>query len=286
MNSPVPSIPLLNSIAPLASRYAAWVCDVWGVLHNGVHAFAPAVKACAAFRGEGGLVLLLSNAPRPAAAVQAQLDHFGIAREAYDEIVTSGDLARRILAERPERRVFHLGPARDTGIFDGLDLCIAGERDADIVVCTGLFDDTTETPTDYVPLLGRLAERGLPMICANPDVAVERGARIVYCAGALAAEYERLGCRVLYAGKPHLPIYDLVLERIAARKSAPIARERILAIGDGLNTDIRGAANAGIPSVFVASAIHVPGALNASTLDRLFAESDARPIAAMARLAW
>lgn len=281
-----PATQLLSSIAPLAASYDAWICDVWGVMHNGVRSFPAAAEACRRFREGGGRVLLLSNAPRPAPSVQAQLDGLGVPREAYDGILTSGDLTRKLISERRDLRLFHLGPERDKPIFEGLDLRFSAADEADLVVCSGLYNDDVETPADYYALLSPLARRGVPMICANPDLVVERGSRLVYCAGSLAAEYECLGGSVTYAGKPHRPIYDLAFERLAEMKGAPMARERILAVGDGVKTDIRGAALAGIESAFVASAIHVSGDLDEATLERLFAESGDRPVAALPALVW
>ena len=286
MNAHAPTPQLLSSIAPLADGYDAWICDIWGVMHNGVQAFSGAVDACRRFRERGGVVLLLSNAPRPAPSVQAQIDGFGVPREAYDGILTSGDLTRKLISERAHLRLFHLGPARDKPMFDGLELRLAAAEEADLVICSGLYNDETETPADYTAMLEPLARRGIPMICANPDLTVERGSRIVYCAGSLAAEYERLGGRVTYAGKPHLPIYEMAFERLGALRGDPVPRQRILAIGDGLRTDIRGAANAGIDSVFIASAIHVTGELDRGAIAELFSGSDLSPIAALPALAW
>ena len=281
-----PATELLSSVAPLAPRYDAWICDVWGVMHNGVDAFPGAAEACRRFRERGGTVLLLSNAPRPAPAVQAQLDRFGVPRDAYDSILTSGDLTRKLISEKRDQRLFHLGPERDKPIFEGLDLRFSTPEEADLVVCSGLYNDEVDTPADYKDLLEPLARRGVPMICANPDLIVERGSRIVYCAGSLAAEYERLGGSVTYAGKPHRPIYDLAFERLDELRNGPVPRERILAIGDGVKTDIRGAAVAGIDSAFIASAIHVTGDLDAATIEQLFKECGSRPVAALPALAW
>ena len=286
MTAPRPAVPLLSSIAPIASGYDAWLCDVWGVMHNGVQAFEAAAEACRRFRESGGTVLLLSNAPRPAHSVQEQIDRIGVSREAYDAILTSGDLTRILISKRPDQRLFHLGPARDKPMFEGLNLDFVQASEADLIVCSGLYNDEVETPADYTKLFEPLVKRGVPMICANPDLAVERGSRLVYCAGALAAEYARLGGTVTYAGKPYGPVYDLAFERIAALRGGPVPRERILAIGDGLRTDIRGAADANIASVFIASAIHVPGTLDSLALEQLFGGADARPIAAMSALAW
>lgn len=286
MTAPSPAPQLLSSIAPLAPTYDAWICDVWGVMHNGVKAFSAAVEACRRFRERGGTVLLLSNAPRPGPSVEAQLDRFGVPRDAYDSILTSGDLTRTLISERRDQRLFHLGPDRDKPIFEDLDLRLCPAEEAELVICSGLYNDDVDTPADYTGLLGPLAQRNVPMICANPDLVVERGSRIVYCAGSLAAEYERLGGRVTYAGKPHRPIYDLAFERLAAMRSGPVPRERILAVGDGVKTDIRGAENAGIDSAFIASAIHVMGDLDAATIEQLFRDFTRRPVAALPALVW
>jgi HAD superfamily hydrolase (TIGR01459 family) len=280
-------VPLLHSIAILAPSYDAWICDIWGVLHNGVRAFEAAGEACRSFRREGGTVLLLSNAPRPAAEVQRQLERLGVPREAYDGIVTSGDLTRRLIRDHPAQKVLHVGPDRDRPIFAGLEVQFADEETADLIVCSGLVDDERETPLDYVPMLERLIARRIPMICANPDLKVERGERLIYCAGALAEVYESLGGAVTYAGKPHAPVYRLAFERIAELRGRPVPAARILAIGDVIRTDIAGAAGMGLDSVFIASGIHVPGTLDQRQLDSLFAESgSARPVAALPALRW
>ena len=279
-------IPILDSISGLAPGRDVWLTDVWGVIHNGVEPFASACEACTRFRLSGGTVLLLSNAPRPAASVATQLDRIGVPRFAWDAILTSGDAARTLVGAFAGRPVFHLGPERDLSLYDNLGVTLSEASGAKAVSCTGLFDDEIETPADYAELLSDFAARKLPMICANPDLTVERGAKIVYCAGALAAEYEAQGGTVSYAGKPHLPIYDLALAFIEKLKSKPIPRERILAVGDGIRTDIKGAAAAGIDSVFIASGVHVASGLNAATLAELFPNPAVRPIAAMSTLHW
>lgn len=280
------AIPIISSLAPLAHGYDAWLCDVWGVMHNGVQAFSGAVEACRQFREKGGSVLLVSNAPRPASAVARQIGALGVPPDAYDAILTSGDLTRSLISEQPGRRLFHLGPERDKPLLEGLDVRVSPPEEAELVLCSGLYNDDVETPSDYTDLLEPLARRGLPMVCANPDLRVERGSRIVYCAGALAAEYERLGGRVTYAGKPYRPIYERAFAMIADLRKAPVPPERILAIGDGVKTDIRGAADAGIDSVFIASAIHVTGAFDTAAVSDLFKGTDARPIAALPALIW
>jgi HAD superfamily hydrolase (TIGR01459 family) len=282
------SIPIVDTIRPLADDAHAWLADIWGVMHNGVAPFAPAVAACEAFRAAGGTVVLLSNAPRPASAVAAQLDRIGVRRSAWDAIVSSGDASRTLLAGQPKLPLFHLGPERDLPLYEGLDVDFADAVAARQVVCTGLFDDETETPDDYTPLLTRFQAQACPMICANPDLTVERGGKLVYCAGAIAAAYEAMGGTVTYAGKPHLPIYEMALARLAELRGALVDRGQVLAIGDGIRTDILGAARAGIAAVYIASGVHMPAGavLDAATLGTLFPDAGLQPIAAMHALAW
>lgn len=280
------AIPILTSIAGLAPARDVWLTDVWGVIHNGVEPFAAACEACTRYRLAGGTVVLLSNAPRPAASVVAQLDRIGVPRFAWDAVLTSGDAARALVGAYAGRRVFHLGPERDFSLYDGLDVTLAEAADADAVSCTGLFDDEIETPADYAELLAGLAERKVPMICANPDLTVQRGTKIVYCAGALAADFEARGGSVSYAGKPYLPIYDMAFALVEKLREKPVPRDRILCIGDGIRTDIKGAAAAGLDSVFIASGVHVAEGLTSEALAELFTDPGTRPIAAMPTLAW
>lgn len=279
-------IALLASIAPLAERTHAWLVDIWGVMHNGVDPFVAACEACERFRECGGLVILVSNSPRPREAVADQLDRIGVPRASWDAIVSSGDVARSLIGAYAGRPILHLGPERDLPIFAGIDVERVGPDRAEAIVCTGLFDDERESPEDYDAVLTACARRALPMICANPDVAVERGGRLVYCAGALAQAYEELGAEVSYAGKPFAPIYELVFEILETLRPGASERSRMIAIGDGIATDIAGAAAAGVSSVFVASGVHVTGGLDGAALETLFAPGAPRPIAAMQRLAW
>jgi HAD superfamily hydrolase (TIGR01459 family) len=279
-------IPILASVSDLVATSDAWICDVWGVLHNGRDAFLEAAAANLRFRESGGVVVLVSNAPRPAAAVIRQMSGLGVPTTAYDAVVTSGDLTRRIVGGYAGKGLFHMGPDRDKPIFDGLPLRFVAAADADVVICTGFLNDDTETPEDYRDALTSLVRRGVPMVCANPDLTVERGTQLVYCAGSLAALYEQIGGSVLYAGKPHLPVYDLAFETIDRLKGATVSRDRVLAIGDGLRTDIAGAHAARIRSLFIASAVHVKEPLSLAVLARLFDGEPARPVAAMAGLAW
>ncbi len=281
--------PIVSSISGLSETADAWLLDVWGVMHNGITPFEDSVAACQAFRERGGYILLLTNAPRPAAAVVAQLDRIGVPRTAYDAIVTSGDVTRGVVQAWGERSVYYLGPERDLGIFNDLDVSFAPASEANAVVCTGLLDDETETPDDYADLLAGFRTRGAVMLCANPDLRVERGNRIVYCAGAIAQAYEKLGGEVIYSGKPYAPTYELALKTVGNGLQTEIVKERVLAIGDGVQTDIRGAATAGIRSVFIASGIHVDRTkqLDSATVTELFSTFESgRPVAAMPALVW
>jgi len=281
--SPIEIIP---SVAPLAATTSAWLVDIWGVIHDGVSPFLPACEACRLFREGGGLVMLVSNSPRPRDGVAAQLDRIGVPRSSYDGIVSSGDLARSLVEEYAGRRIFHIGPERDLGIFAGIAVQRVGPDLADVVVCTGLNDDERETPDDYADTLTACAARRLQMICANPDLTVERGGRLIYCAGALAQAYERLGGAVTYAGKPYLPIYDLVFATLEGLRPGSSDRGRLLAIGDGIRTDLAGAEAAGVRSVFIVSGVHARGGLDETVLEGLFPPGVPRPVAAMTRLVW
>jgi HAD superfamily hydrolase (TIGR01459 family) len=279
-------IPILSNLAALQPRGQAWICDIWGVLHNGVEVYPSAVAACRNFRADGGRVILVSNAPRPSVGVVAQLDTLGVPRDAYDAVLTSGDVAQAMLAHWIGIPTLHIGPERDRTLFDGKDIPRVEAAIAKRILCSGLYDDTTETPASYRTLLTDLAQRGCPMLCANPDLKVDRGGKIIYCGGAVAALYAELGGQVTYAGKPHAAIYDTARAMIVAAASATIPDTDILAIGDGVLTDIPGGIAAGLRTVYVSSAIHVDGALTAAALTTLFPVVAARPTVAMDRLAY
>jgi HAD superfamily hydrolase (TIGR01459 family) len=275
----------------LAADYDAVLCDVWGVVHNGVAAFPEACDALARFRGDGGTVVLITNAPRPGSVVMRLLDKLAVPRNAYDDIVSSGDVTRAVIAARPEKRVFHIGPARDLPIFDGLNLQFVALEAAEYVVCTGLADDETETPESYCEILGKLRARELAMLCANPDVVVERGEKLVYCAGALADLYGEFGGEVIYAGKPHRPIYAQAIERVAVLRGRSPPHSRVLAIGDSVRTDLKGATAFGVDCLFVTAGIHAEelgGRHNPSpaALARIFANAGLAPKAVTPRLKW
>ena len=281
-----PPTSIITSIAMLTPAPRAWLCDIWGVIHNGVAAFPAAVDACVRFRAQGGHVILISNAPRPADGIAQQLQALHIPRSAYDAILTSGDITREALRGWQGIATLHIGPARDLTLFHNLDIPLSDTAHADRILCSGLYDDTTETPADYHRQLQALAARGVPMLCANPDIKVDRGGKIIYCAGAIAAAYADLGGAVEYAGKPHTPIYTTAFEMLNRLAGCGVSRDDILAIGDGIHTDIPGGLAAGLRTVYVASAIHLDGQLTAAALTALFPDPVTRPHFAMEKIAW
>lgn len=247
---------LIAGLADLAPAYRALLCDVWGVVHDGATAHAGASDALVRYRREGGKVVLITNAPRPKADVVAQLDAFGVPRAAYDDVVTSGESARHVLAARPGTRIHHVGPDRDLPIYFGLQVEFADEDECDLISCTGLFDDERETPDDYADSFTDWQVRGVPMLCVNPDIVVERGDRLIWCAGALAERYREMGGETIIVGKPYAPIYETALARIGELVGSPVAKSAVLAIGDGIDTDVRGAVGQGIDVLFVTGGIH------------------------------
>src|SRR6204780_80527 len=261
-------------------------------MHNGIAAFPAACDALMRFRERGGTAILITNAPRAGEAVARILDRFGVPRVAYDAITSSGDVTRGIVASRLPQAVFHLGPQRDLSIFNGLGVSFASVESADYVVCSGLFDDTTETPESYREMLAAMRSRALFMVCANPDIVVERGDTLVYCAGALADAYAGLGGEVLYCGKPYAPIYDAALATAAAvRGRQHPERKRVLAIGDSVRTDLRGAQAFGLDYMFVTSGIHAEEYGSRETpdlaaLNAVFAAAGVTPKAVMRGLVW
>lgn len=257
---------MLNGIGALVSGqsagdgYAAIICDIWGVLHDGVAAYSGAAECLAKLRAAGLPVILLSNAPRPSQLIIPQLSDFGYRCGGdghYDAIVTSGDATRSAITDGYYgQSIMHLGPERDLPLLDGLDIEFAGPGQAAAVLCTGLYDDTQETPDDYHSLLRDLLRRNVPMLCANPDIVVMRGDKSIYCAGALARAYAAMGGAVTYFGKPYPGVYRLCMRhitRILGRAVDPVA---VLAIGDGLQTDIAGARACGLSSLFISGGIH------------------------------
>jgi HAD superfamily hydrolase (TIGR01459 family) len=246
----------VERLSDLVEGVEVLLSDIWGVVHNGLEAFPDACAALHRFRQRGGTVILITNAPRPADSVQRQLRKLGVPDDIYDAIVSSGDLTRHFVADHPGKKMFWLGPERDSSIYRGLDSVIAPLEQADYIVCTGLFDDETESAEDYRAVMVRAHERKLPMVCANPDIVVERGDRLIYCAGAIAELYRELGGEVIFYGKPHRPIYERAMVLAAERGGHKIELSRVLAIGDSVRTDLAGAHGFGIDCLFVTRGIH------------------------------
>jgi HAD superfamily hydrolase (TIGR01459 family) len=268
----------IAGLSEISDRYDVILCDIWGVLHNGVASFTQASNALVSFRRRGGAVILISNAPRPSPPIARQVLKLGVSPNAFDAVVTSGDVTIGLMEQQAGDRVLHIGPERDLTLLDavaeasGARPKLVSREDAQYALCTGLRNDEAETLDDYEPELQAMAVRGMTMICANPDIIIHRGDTLIYCAGALARRYEELGGPVVYAGKPYTPIYDRALTLGGQLRGAPIAKPRVLAIGDGMRTDIIGASRAGLDVLFVTGGIH--RSLHKETLD-----SPADPIA-------
>ncbi|GHD99931.1 HAD family hydrolase [Defluviimonas sp. 20V17] len=253
---------IVQSLAEMSQPYRSILCDLWGCLHNGVAAYPAAVEALRGFRAGGGKVVLLTNGPRPWQMVREQIDALGVPRDCYDAIASSGDAAREAIAGGAVGpRIYHLGPDTCLPLFDNLPGGASVEpvplNQASGIVCTGLFDDSTETPDDYRAILLEARTRGLKMLCANPDLVVERGEMRIYCAGAIAKAYEEAGGEVLWLGKPYPQIYDLARRRLG-EVGGSLQEADILAIGDGIATDIQGAMQEGFDTLFVTSGIAAP----------------------------
>jgi HAD superfamily hydrolase (TIGR01459 family) len=283
--------PVIPHFSALAENYDVLLSDVWGVVHNGVHSFPEPCDALTRARARGVAVVLITNAPRPSEVVARQLDKLQVPRETYDAIVSSGDVTRSVILSRLGQSLFHLGPERDRSIFAGLDLRFAPLERADYVVCSGLVDDENETPDDYRPRLDIMLKRKLFMICGNPDIVVERGDRLVHCAGAIADIYASMGGDVLYAGKPYRPIYDMALAKAEAANGRKVQLRRVLAIGDSVRTDLAGAHALGVDCLFITSGIHAEELgmrehPQAHAISGLFATAGELPKAVMRQLVW
>ena len=282
-------MPLVPHFSSLAPDYDVLLCDVWGVVHNGVTAFPHACDALMRARARGAAVILITNAPRQSTVVARQLEKMHVPREIYDAIVSSGDVTRAVIEARPGQSLFHLGPERDRSMFTGFE--VAPLETADYVVCSGLDNDDVETPENYRARLETMLARKLFMVCANPDVVVERGDKLVYCAGSLADLYAAMGGEVLYAGKPYRPIYDMALAKAQAAAGRKVAASRVLAIGDSVRTDLKGARTAGFDFLFVTSGIHAEELggrerPDSNALNATFAAAGGRPKAVMRELTW
>ncbi len=281
----------LSGLSEIATRYDALLCDVWGVVHNGIAAYPSAVEALVDYRRAGGRVVLITNAPRPSAPIVAMLDGMGVPRHAYDQIISSGDTTRVMIAPYKGRVVHHFGPALiDDALYEGLDVIRGSAEEAEVIVCTDMpFDD--DTPEKYEADLQLWLRRRLPLICANPDKFVEIGTKLVYCAGAMADIYAERGGEVLMAGKPYRPIYDEARKLAEGAAGRSIEMKRILCIGDSVRTDAMGAATFGADLLFITGSIHAGeldafGAIDPAAVEALVAPSGARLAGFMPRLAW
>jgi HAD superfamily hydrolase (TIGR01459 family) len=250
------SLRFVERLSDLVDGVEVILSDIWGVVHNGLESFPEACEALHTYRQRGGTVILITNAPRPADSVQRQLRKLGVADQTYDAIVSSGDLTRNFVADHPGKKMFWIGPERDSSIHRGLDAAMAPLEQADYIVCTGLFDDETESAEDYRAMMLQAREHKLPLICANPDIVVERGDRLIYCAGAIAELYRELGGEAIFYGKPHRPIYERAMALAADRRGQPTSLDRVLAIGDSVRTDLTGALGFGIDCLFLTRGIH------------------------------
>ena len=287
----------ISGLSEISDRYDAILCDIWGVLHNGLASFAEASEALVSFRRRGGAVILISNAPRPSSPIERQVLKLGVSPDAFDAVVTSGDVTIGLMDQQAGDQLLHIGPERDLTLFDaaveatGARPRLVSLEDAEYVLCTGLRSDETETVDDYQPELKAMLARGMAMICANPDIVIHRGDALIHCAGALARRYEDLGGSVIYAGKPYGPIYDRALALAERARGGRIDKSRVLAIGDGMKTDIIGARQAELDALFVTGGIHrslhkddLTSPADPVELRRLCDDNEVWPFAAIALL--
>jgi len=281
----------LAGFSEIAGDYDAALCDVWGVVHNGIAAFPSAIRALVDYRKAGGRLIFITNAPRPSGPIIAMLDRMGVPRDAYDGIVSSGDATRAMIAPYRGKVVHHIGPAtEDDSLYDGLGVIRGAAEDAEVVVVTDL-DSDDDTPELYTDRVSFWLKRGLPMICANPDRVVEHGDRLIYCGGALGDLYEARGGKVLMAGKPYRPIYDEALRLAEVAAGRPLDRRRMLGIGDSVRTDAMGASQFGIDLLFITGSIHAGeldafGTVDPQAVAELVGPSGARLAGFMPRLSW
>lgn len=248
---------IITHCEELLSCYDVLLCDVWGVLHDGVTAYPGAVRTLKAFRKKGGCVVLISNAPVPEGRVAEMLKNKRVERDTWDGIISSGRIALDLVKEKNFCRVYPIGPQeRDKAFFSHLPADLVGIEEAEAIVCTGLNKDQTETVDDYREILLTALRRRLPFVCANPDLVVDVQGTLFLCAGALAEAYLELGGEVLWAGKPFPEAYDRARSKAEEYLGRKVSSKRILAIGDGIRTDVIGAHQQGLDLLFVSSGIH------------------------------
>ncbi len=288
---------IARGLSEFDGRYDVVFCDVWGVVHNGQARYPAACEALQRFRSGGGTVILITNAPRPNPPILEQLAGFHVPQDAYDDMVTSGDVTLAFIAERKDAPIYHIGPERDFTLFEishqqtGIKPRLVPLEDAAYVVVTGLSDDRIEAPEDYADRMAMMRAKNLDMISANPDLVVHVGDQLIYCAGALAQAYEERGGRVFQAGKPFAPIYERALAFAERTRGQNVPRERILAIGDAMRTDVAGAVEFGIDALFVTKGIHreelhANGALDLAAYQQFLVENPRHPLAAIPELVW
>lgn len=262
--------PILPGAGDLLSRYDVLFCDVWGVVHDGVTALPDAAEALQRFRGRGGTVVLVSNAPVPNFRVAEMLDAKRLPRAAWDAIVTSGDIALAHVDAAGYRALHWIGPVdRDRALFDRVPGPSAPLAAADAILCSGLDDDTTETADSYRERLSLARDRSIPFVCANPDYWVDVGGRHYLCAGAIADLYADMGGEVFWAGKPHASAYRAAHEAAERIRGRHVDHHRILVIGDAVRTDLTGAFNFGVDALFIASGIHRPALMRGGDIDEV-----------------
>ncbi len=258
-------IRIIETLAEIAEPYDAVLCDLWGCLHDGERPIPAAVAALRAFRASGPnkRVILITNAPQPKTVIAEGLDRMGLSRSAWDDIASSGDTARAAMYRGAAgSKVWHIGEPRDEVFFEpmpAIEPTVTIERvaleEAEGIVCTGPFDPRAD-PNDLRPQLLYAKQKGLKLLCANPDIVVDRGETREWCAGEIARIYDVMGGESLYFGKPQPAIYDLARTRLA-NTGGTIDPSRILAIGDGIRTDIKGALGEDIDSLFVTGGLAV-----------------------------
>lgn len=282
---------ILSSLSEISDAYDAIFCDLWGCYHNGIEPYEAAVSACRGFRENGGTVILLTNAPRPAHGVKAFLDRIGAPEDSYDAIVSSGAACQAALASgKFGRSFFYVGQDRDLHMLSDVGLAPAPLDDASAILITGLRDDRVETPEDYAAEISTWVDRGLTMLCANPDIQVDRGRERLWCAGAIARDYKAAGGEVIYFGKPHLPVYERCHEVLREHMGHEVPKERVLAIGDGILTDVPGGIAAGLDTLFVTGGLAAqdlgpdPEHPQQDLLDRFLEQSGLAPEFAIGRL--
>ena len=276
-------------LGALSSQFNTLFCDVWGVVHNGERVHKQAVDALQRFRQTGGAVILVTNAPRPSAEITAEILDMGVPQDAFDALVSSGEVTRDLIADYAGQTIYRLGPESDGGIFDGIDVKFGALEDAKAIVCSDL--EYGKTPEDYAEEVHDWKRRDLPFICANPDKFVEIGDELVYCGGALADVYDEVGGNVIMAGKPYPPIYEKATQLASETRGIAPNDQRVLAIGDSTRTDATGAKTIGAGFLFISGSIHAHelgpvDAPDAALVEKLLTPVGANSVGYSPKLAW